>query len=348
LSSSPQILVVQTAFLGDVVLTTPLLRELRALRPDARLTVVTTEAGAEVLQGLRSVDRLLVFRKKRRGLGLGSFVPLVARLLREPFEIAIAAQRSARTGQLLWATRAPTRIGFEGAAGAWAYGERLPWHMKRHAVRRYLDLAIPLGCDPERADARPELVVDPTATAAVERRLSRRGLDARSPFLCVVPGAQRKPKRWTPQGYSTLIAEAELRTVLVGSVEEVELCSAIAAASGADPIVLAGLTSLPEFVAVVAAARAVIANDSGASHIASAVGTPVVSIFGPTTPELGYAPFGDRNRVAQHGSLACRPCGPCEPRGPRACPEGHHRCMTDLPATLVLERLAETLREPEL
>ena len=118
-----------------------------------------------------------------------------------------------------------------------------------------------------------------------------------------------------------------------------DLCLRVAAMAGSPPV-LAGETSIAELVALVARARMVIGNDSGAAHIASAVGTPVVSIFGSTVPELGYAAHGPHTRVVEHPSLECRPCGR---HGAQRCPLGHFRCMGDLRAEWVIGRMRELL-----
>jgi heptosyltransferase-2 len=97
---------------------------------------------------------------------------------------------------------------------------------------------------------------------------------------------------------------------------------------------------VPELVALLARARMVVSNDSGAAHVASAVGTPVVSVFGSTVPGSGYAAYGPRARTVERADLACRPCGR---HGFPACPLGHFRCMREVPAAQVIARLDELL-----
>lgn len=334
------VLVVQTAFLGDVVMTTPLLRELRRAHPGSRLTLVTTATGRELLARGPYVDTTLVLDKRWRPAGLASFARLAAELLRRPFDVAIAAQRSARTGQLLWLSRAPLRIGFAGAPGAWSYNRAVAWRADEHAAQRYLALSLPAGGDPASAERWPELAPDPAALRSARALLAAAGLEDR-PFLCIAPGSVRATKRWTPEGFARLLALAAgdgWAAVLLGTAGEGELCRAIAEASGTRPAVLAGRTSVSEFVALIALAAGVVANDSGAGHVAAAVGTPVLSVFGPSGPEMGYGPLGRHTRAVSHPALDCRPC---DPHGPRVCPLGHWRCMRELGA----ERVFAALRE---
>ena len=97
-----------------------------------------------------------------------------------------------------------------------------------------------------------------------------------------------------------------------------------------------GRTSPPELTALLARSRVLVTNDSGPAHVASAVGTPVVAVFGPTVPAFGYTPFGERNRIVERAGLACRPCSS---HGPQVCPLGHHRCMKEIGPEAVLAAL---------
>ncbi len=334
-----RVLVIQTAFLGDVVLTTPLLRELRRAQPRAEVTVVATPAGVDALRGLPWVDERVAYDKRGADRGVRGFLRLARRLRRARFDIGIAAQRSARTGLLLFLARVRERVGFEGAPGRWAYTRRVPWRASEHATRRYLELARAVGGDPAGAEPRPELAVSDASRESVAKLLASRGISAGEPILVVAPGSVWGTKRWTVEGFADLLRGADsrgLRAVVVGSAGERRLCATIVESARARAVSIAGETSVADLAALVARARAVVANDSGPAHVASAVGTPVVTIFGPTVPAFGFVPWGERTRVVEHPSLSCRPCST---HGPRVCPLGHHRCMREIPAARVLEAL---------
>lgn len=344
--SERSILVIQTAFVGDVVLTTPLLRALKRSAPAVRLTVLTTPAGANLLEGSPFVDARIAYRKKGPGSGLLGLVRVAGSLGALRFDVTVAAQRSFRSGILALASRARRRIGFAKAAGAWAYTRRVPWEGMRHAVHRYLALAGPLGIDPAGADPHPQLDPPRESRGRADALLREAGLDGSGPLLAVAPGSVWGTKRWTPEGYATLLASCEsrlgLRPFLVGSGEERPLCEAIAARSGRVVPDLAGKSDLSTLAALLARAAVLLTNDSGPGHVASAVGTPVVSIFGPTVPEFGYTPFGGANRVVERDGISCRPC---HSHGPESCPLGHHRCMTEIDASAVLDALESLLAE---
>lgn len=338
-----RILVVQTAFLGDIVLTTPLLRELKRVHPGASLTVLTTPLGRAVLDGHPAIDALVAHDKKGRDRGPLGMVRALRALRAERFDAAIAAQRSSRTGLLVLGAAAPRRVGFARAPGAWAYTESVPWDGARHAVDRYLALAGPLGGDPERADPTPVLGVAPGAREKVGGLLAEAGIGPGAEVLAVAPGSIWGTKRWTPDGFAAVVRAAPglgLAPVLVGSPDEAALCREVAARAGGGVPVLAGSTGPADLTALLARSKVLVVNDSGPGHVASAVGTPVVAVFGPTVPAFGYTPYGRRNRIVEQQDLACRPC---DKHGPKVCPLGHHRCMTEIPAARVIAALEDVL-----
>jgi len=336
------VLVIQTAFLGDVVLTTPLLRALKAARPEERLTVLTAPVGRQVLEGLAFVDQVLTFDKRAPARLWAATARLSFRLRQERFSMIIAAQRSLRSGVLARATGASARIGFVGAAGAWAYTARIDWNPREHAVHRYLALGAAAGLDPECADPNPEVAVSNSARRSAAALLATHGVEEHEGLLAIAPGSIWGTKRWTPEGFARVAACAPargLRAVLLGSADEHALCLQVAGAS-AGAVVLAGQTTIPEMAAVLARARVLVANDSGTGHVAAAVGIPVLTVFGPTVPEFGYAPYGSRNRIVQHEALDCRPC---HRHGPAVCPLGHHRCMREIDPETIEGTLDELL-----
>lgn len=340
-----RVLVVQTAYLGDVVLTTPLLREVKRALPDAELTVLSTPTGACILQGAPGIDELLVYDKRAGLYALRGLAKTSWGLRRRRFDVAIAAQRSIRTGILVRGGGARRRIGFRGAAGGWAYDVHVPWDRERHAVDRYLALSEPLGGDPAAADRTPELRVSEALRARAGRELDRLGVDRNEPIVAIAPGSVWATKRWLPEGFAAVadwVRSRGLRAVLLGSPAERALCERVRSSAHDDTIVGAGSLSLEVLTAVLERAVALVCNDSGPAHVAAAVGTPVVSVFGPTVPAMGYAPFGPSVRIVEHDSLACRPC---DHHGPTTCPEGHFRCMREIGAGRVVAELADLLRQ---
>jgi heptosyltransferase-2 len=341
------IVVVQTAFLGDLVLTTPLLRELRRARPGARISVVTTPLGREVFGTLPYVDEVQLHRKRPSLPSLVSGWLLGRRLRANGVDVAIAAHRSHRSGMVVRMSGAARRVGFHDAAGAWAYTQRVERDLRRHAVDRYLGLSVAVGGDPQRAPRQPELRFPASASRQVARTLAGAGISEDAPLLCLAPGSVWATKRWPPDGYAALATAARargLQPLLVGSTAEAALCRRVADHCAERVPVVAGRTGISELAALFSRSRALVSNDSGAAHVAAAVGTPVVTIFGATVPALGYTAVGESTRIVEHESLDCRPC---HRHGARRCPRGHFRCMREISPGRVLVSLDELLRTTE-
>jgi heptosyltransferase-2 len=336
-------LVIQTAFLGDVVLTTPLIAELRRSFPGGRISVLCGPVGAEVLGGHPAVDEIIPFAKRDEDRGALGMLRLVRRIRSARFDVGVAAHRSHRTGLLLRLGAVPIRIGFSGAPGAWVYTDTVPWSDEAHAVRRYLALARPAGGDPSGADPAPILAVGRRADERVGQMLREEGIDLSRAFITVAPGSVWATKRWTAEGFAAVVRGARERgyqTVVSGAPGERELCDRVAQAAGKPVAVLAGRTGVAEMVALLARSRLLVGNDSGPGHVASAVGTPVVTVFGPTAPSFGYVPFGEAVRAVGLSGLECRPC---HHHGPPACPLDHFRCMRELDPGEILREMDDLL-----
>jgi heptosyltransferase-2 len=340
-----RVLVVQTGFLGDQVLSTPLARELRRRHPAAEIALVTTPPLASLLASQPWIDAVHVHVKRPGLASLPRAARLGRRLARERFDVALVAHRSHRSALIARISRAPRRVGFAGAPGAWGYTERIVYDRTRHACERYLSLLAPLGCDPSTAAADPCLVVPRRATERARDLLAAHEVRAGETRLCIAPGSVWPTKRWTEQGFAAVAREAAargMRPVLVGSADDAPLCSRIAAGAAGGAVSVAGLTTVDELAGVLQDAAALVGNDSGPAHLAAAVGTPTVTVFGATAPALGYVPRGSAGRIVEEGALACRPCSR---HGGTRCPLGHFRCMRDVGPERVLRALDELLEE---
>src|SRR5579883_283004 len=315
-----RLLVPQTSFLGDVVLTTPLLRALRARLRPAHLTVLVRPEAAPLLAGHPDVDRVLVDDKRGRDRGVAGLVRTAVRLRRERFDLAVSPHRSLRTALVLAAAGIPHRVGFRDGPGAALYHVRVPRDPSRHAVERNLALLAPFGG--ASGAPRLHLAVDPEAARRVAALLP----PGAGPLVGIAPGSVWATKRWTVEGFArvaaALVADGA-RCVILGAAEDRARAEAIRAQSGGRAVVLAGRTDVAGLVALIDRLSLLIGNDSAPMHVASARGVPVVAVFGATTPALGYGPWGGRAVVVE-ADLACRPCGR---HGGRVCPRGTEDCL---------------------
>ena len=337
-----RILLAQTSFLGDVILTTPLARVLREGFPESEIWWLVRPDAVSLIAPLAGQGRVMAFAKRGADAGVAGTWALSRRLRALRFDVAIGVQRSVRTALLLALAGIPVRIGFAGSAGAWLYHHRVP---RRGVLARdrLLALASPLGLPTEPAPS-PELAVDPGAARAIDEQLGAAGVTAAERLGVVAPGSAWATKRWPVAHFAEaarrLIPARVDRVVVVGGLADADLAAVIAAALPPGSVLdLTGKTDLSGMVAVVARATVVLANDSAPAHAAAALGVPVVAVFGPTVPEQGFAPIGPAVRVVGR-ALACRPCSR---HGGQVCPIGTHECMRDLPPDVVVDAAADLL-----
>ncbi|MES3036162.1 MAG: lipopolysaccharide heptosyltransferase II [Gemmatimonadota bacterium] len=319
-------LVIQTSFLGDVVLTTPLLTHLATLGP---VDVVTTPAGGALLDAHPAVRRVIRYDKRGAQQGLGGLRALAAALQRESYRAAYLAQGSWRSAALAWLARIPVRVGFDRSAGAPLYTSRVLYREDLHHAERLYRLAA--GTDAAAPPA-PSLLPRDDDRAAVTALLADAPF-GRAPFIVLAPGSVWATKRW-PYFVELLDSlPAHHGIVVAGGAEDRALAQSIVAAAPSRVLDATGRLSLLASAELIRRAAGVITNDSLPQHLASAMGTPTVTVYGPTLPAFGFGPLAARHAIVEHApGLECRPCSA---HGPQVCPRAHFRCMREIsPATV--------------
>jgi len=175
---------------------------------------------------------------------------------------------------------------------------------------------------------------------AVDRLVAGTGAGA-SPLVALAPGSVWATKRWPYYAELARLFSPNARIAVVGAKEDAALAEEIGAAAPGRVIDATGKLSLLGSAELIRRCAVLVTNDSSPQHLASAVGTPTVTVFGPTVPEFGFGPLAPRSKTAGVTGLDCRPC---DRHGPMQCPLGHWRCMRDLAATAVADIVAQVER----
>jgi heptosyltransferase-2 len=332
-------LVIQTSFFGDLILTTPLIAELATRGP---VDVVATPQAAPILAHNPDIRRLVPFDKRGTHRGL-SGMRLIAAAVRadDARAAAYCVQGSLRTGVLAILAGYRHRVGFETSAGRWLYTTRVPHPMDRHYAARVLGLATGgTGIAPAGDLLRPRVYPGAAEREVVDSLLGDAGHRG-EPLVALAPGSIWGTKRWP--WYAELAARLppDVRPAVVGSGDDLPLADAICHATGGRAIVAAGRLSLLGSAELLSRAVLLVANDSAPTHLASAVGTPTLTLFGPTVPAFGFGPLAPESDVMGHPGLPCRPC---HTHGPAVCPLDHWRCMRELSVDAVADRALAMLR----
>jgi heptosyltransferase-2 len=320
------ILIVPYVWIGDFVRGHTVVRVLKERWPNRPVDILTSSLCAPLVDYMPGIRQGIVWDLPRSRLAVARQVGL-ARLLRERnYATALVMPRTWKSAIAPALAGIPERVGFVGEVrfgliNRWRWGERkLPRFIDKNAV-----LALPDGAPRPPEWPVPQLHV-PAEEIAQWRRAQ--GLSA-GPAVALAPGSVGASKRWTyyPEA-ARLLAEQGVEVWVVGGPGEKALAKEIVAAGGPHVRDLTG-TDLRNGVLAIAAAGAAIANDSGLMHVAAALGTPTMGIFGPTDPYL-WAPL---NPLA--ATIRTRTNLPCQPCQSTVCRMNHHRCMRDIPASEV-------------
>ena len=332
---------IQTSFLGDVILTTPLIAELSRRGP---VDVLVTPLGATALANNPDIRTVIPYDKRSTyGSALGLWKTIKELRTRRPYDEAYLAQGSFRSGLLAMLTGASERIGFASSTGRVLYTQQRRYRPDRHHAERLWSLAMADCADPpSREQTRPRLYPSDDDRRAVDQLL-RRGGDYNEPLIALAPGSAWGTKRWP---YYRELAErlaGDFRIAIIGSRADAETAAQITAALPSESVVDGVRLPLLASAELIGRAQAIVTNDSAPQHLASAMGTPTLSIFGPTVPEFGFGPLAERKAIAGHTGLSCRPC---DRHGPQRCPLGHWRCMRELSPEYISSLLTEVLNPP--
>lgn len=327
-------LVIQTSFLGDVVLTTPLIAELASRGP---VDVVVTPAAAPLLANNPSIRDLIVYDKRGDDRGLFGLWASSRRLRaragadgameKRGSTVAYLAQGSVRSAVLALIAGITERVGFSTSAGRHLYTRVVTFRDDQHHAERVWRLAARSPDDtPTEAQLRPRIFPGDAEVAAVDRLLA--GSAGSGPLIGLAPGSAWGTKRWPY--YTELAARlaSRARIVLIGGRAETPAAQAITAAMSPHvPVDSVAKLSLLGSAELIGRCSALVTNDSAPLHLASAMGTPTLALFGPTVPEFGFGPLAPKRAV---GGVEGLPCRPCDRHGPQTCPLTHWRCMRDL------------------
>jgi len=315
-SSASKVLVRATNWLGDAVMSLPALRAIRRVFPHAHLAVVARPWVGDLYAREKAIDRVINYTAR----GLGEKRRFCASLRQERFDCAILLQNAFDAALMAWMAGIPERIGYRRDGRGLLLTRAIPvpeaGEIPRHERFYYLELLRRAGLMehfPQSDGIRLDGIAE--AREAGMRRLAEMGFDG--PVIGISPGAAYgNAKRWFPERFAETARKLSGAVLVFGSAAERELCRQVAAEAGGQN--LAGETTLREFIDLAAACRLFLTNDSGAMHVASALGVPTVAVFG-ATDDTTTGPTGPLARVVREHAE----CSPCLLR---ECPIDH-RCM---------------------
>ncbi len=339
----PRILLVKLSSFGDVLHTLPTLEALRSTYPAAHIVWLVEAAYAPLLAGHPALDEVWEAPRLHPGELLAGGNParlrgLLRRLRAQPFDLVLDVQGLFKSAIWVALARSPRKVGYDRTreGSCLALTERVPpYDPEAHAVLRYLNLAHYLGAPP----ALPRFYLGLDAGVDTAKLIPG---EAGRPLAVLHPGTRWASKLWPAASWARLAEwlsrDLGFQVAITGSRADEKLAANICTTSQAPVLNLAGTTSLPQLAGIFRKTRLAVTTDTGAMHLAAALGTPVVALFGPTAPSR-TGPFGEGHQVVRLG-LRCSPCFK------RQCPEP--RCLNDLTPEMVEAACEKILSRVEL
>ncbi len=342
-----KILIIQTAFIGDVILVTPLIRETRKLFPKADIDVLVAKGNQAILKNNPHLNEIITSDKN----SLVDYFRTLVLISKKKYDIAITPHRSARTLTLIYLARIKVRIGFNRDIYRHLLTCKMRHPQKVHKAEKNLELLTPFFSDKfprlkihtrdvskNKLSWFTELFPCPEDYAVSSKYLKERG------NIAIAPGSVWNTKRWSKENYIKLakdLSKASFNLIFIGSKGERELAEEIINQANIKAINTCGQLSILQSAALISRCQGLICNDSGALHIGNAVDTPVFAFFGPTVKRFGYFPYRE-NDILFEIDLDCRPCGM---HGHKQCPLGHHNCMKLIDARKVAKVILQKIQQ---
>ncbi|MEO8209109.1 MAG: glycosyltransferase family 9 protein [bacterium] len=335
------ILVIQTAFLGDVILTLPLVRIFKKNFPDSKIDFLCIPKTSELLTNNPYVNEVIVYDKKNSGIK--GFTNLIKSLRNKNYDLLISPHRSFRTSLISYLSSSKKTISFDKSSLNFLYDITVPYIDNIHEIQRNQKLLEPIGII-ENEITRPELFPGEKDITRIDRLFSENNIFPHEKLVSIAPGSVWFTKRFPKEKFIKLCDSLEstgVKIFLIGGNDDQYLSGYILKNSLNKNIInVTGNLSILESAELIRRSSLLITNDSAPLHIANAFETNVIAIFGATIPAFGFYPFGRNDIVFETNGLSCRPCSI---HGGNECPIGTFVCMMNIKEEKISERAIKML-----
>ncbi len=331
---SKRYLIIQTAFLGDTILTEPLVETIKANDENAFISVLVTPQNKDVFSLNPKVDEITTYDKHGKDNGIAGLFKIIKHIKQFNFDIVISPHMSFRSSLLSLFSKAKTRIGFAESDISFVYTHKIKKDKTLHERDKNLKLLSALNF--KKIIKTIKLYYSDENKKSIESLFEAYNMDKSKKIVGINPSSVWPTKRWPAEYFKevahTLVQE-NYNVILFGTEKDVELTEFIREKN--DKIInLAKKTTIKDMFYAISRLDLLISNDSAPVHIASAYNIPVIDIYGPTIPEFGFYPLSDRYEIIENKGLECRPCGK---HGSVSCYKKHFKCMLELKPDRVLD-----------
>jgi heptosyltransferase II len=336
MSEAKKILVIQTAFPGDAILTLPFIQELKRKRSEHLIDVLCIPSTLEIFSASPYVNSAIPFDKKGKQKSIVAFIRFIKRLRSNKYEIVYSPHRSLRSALISLNISAKETYGFEKSSLKFAFKKTVKYDPTAHEVKRNLEF---IGDDysVDKWKIIPEIIVSAESKNKVQQFFSENKIDK---FVAIAPGSVWETKKYPIEYFKQIVehfTNLKYQIILIGGTEDKKLCEAL---KKENVFLAAGEFSFIETIELLRSAGLLICNDSAPTHLGMCAEIPVLTIYCSTVPLFGFYPYNKKSDHISFDDLFCKPCGI---HGFNRCPLGTFDCAKLLVPNLVIEKAEKLL-----
>lgn len=338
MSNQKKVLVIQTAFPGDAILTLPFIQELKKTNSDFMLDVLCTPLTSEIFKSSPYVDNVIVVDKRGKHKSVLAFIRLLKELKQIHYEIVYSPHRSLRSALIALNLGAVESYGFDNSSLKFAFKKVVSYNPQDHEVKRNLKFLESEYVD-DKWRIIPEIIVQDQSRLKVKIFLLSNKIER---FITIAPGSVWETKKYPADYFRKVIAhflQKKFVIVLIGGKDDRDLCESLKQDFSENVFVTAGDFSFIETIELLRNTMLLISNDSAPTHLGMCADIPVLTIYCSTVPQFGFYPYNKKSDYISVDNLYCKPCGI---HGYRNCPTGTFDCARLLTPDIVTKK-AESL-----
>ncbi len=333
------ILVIQTSFIGDAVLTLPMLQYLKEKYKNSNIDVLTIPADETIFLSSPVVNNVIVYDKRGKDKGINSLLKLGRKLKVSNYNNLFSPHRSFRSAVLTLLSGVKESFGFDNASLKYAYKNIVKYNINNHEVLRNLQLA---GFSVNNTNWKifPQINIGRSAEKKIDEFLLNKKINN---YICIAPGSVWETKVYPLEYYKKIIEfclAKNYAVVLSGSKADMEKCTELEKSFDKNVISSAGLFSIIETIELVRRSKLLICNDSAPTHFAMAVNASVITLYCSTVAEFGFYPYNDKSVILSYNDLKCKPCGI---HGYKKCPIDTFNCAVKLKPEVIFNEIEKVI-----
>lgn len=337
LMGKEKLLIIQTAFIGDSILTLPMIQKLKELYPESLIDVICHPLSQEIFQLSPFISNVIVYDKRGKNKGLLNILKFAKMIKNGAYSRIYAPHRSTRTSILVKLSGVNETYGFSNSELNKVYSNIVEYRKDYHEVQRNLSL-IGYPVENQNWKIQPELLISAEIQKKIDEFVTK--YPGRK-FAAVAPGSVWETKKYPKENYAKIIRyllDQSFHIFLVGGGTDRDYCEEIAANFSQNVINTAGRFSIVESICLLKKCSMLVSNDSAPTHFAMCAGIPVLTIFCSTIPGFGFYPYSTSGKYISYDDLSCKPCGI---HGHQKCPVGTFDCAKKIDIEKILSTISE-------